>query len=68
MPKETQKFIKPLTLRAFMVDQQIRQEQKSRWPDWLRLVRLKKLRLMIKDKMQRMINEHIRRTLIKSPA
>lgn len=47
--------VKPLILRALMVESQIRSEQKSRWPDSLRLSRLKKLRLMIKDKIQKIV-------------
>ena len=47
--------IKPLVLRALMVENQIRSEQKSRWPNSLKLSRLKKLRLMIKDKIQKIV-------------
>lgn len=45
--------VKPLILRALLIEKQIQSEQKSHWPDWLRLLRLKKLRLMIKDRIQR---------------
>jgi hypothetical protein len=48
-------IVKHLALRAIMVDSQIRSEQRSRWPDSLRLSRLKKLRLMIKDKIQKIV-------------
>ena len=51
--------VKPLVLRAIMVESQIRSEQKSRWPDSLKLSQLKKLRLMIKDKIQKIVRHGI---------
>ncbi len=53
--------VKPLVLRAIMVESQIRSEQKSRWPDSLKLSRLKKLRLMIKDKIQKIVRQAMTR-------
>lgn len=50
------KTLRPLLRRALMVENQIQLEQKTRWPNWLRLLRLKKLRLMIKDRIQRIIS------------
>ena len=56
--------VKPLILRAMMVESQIRSEQKSRWPDSLRLSSLKKLRLMIKDKIQKIVRLAITRNRV----
>lgn len=56
--------VKPLILRAMMVESQIRSEQKSRWPDSLRLSRLKKIRLMIKDKIQKIVRLAITRNRV----
>lgn len=49
--------IKPLLRRILMIEDQIKREQKTRWPDWLRLNRLKKLRLAIKDKILRVFKQ-----------
>lgn len=51
--------VKPLVLRALMLENQIKAEQKSRWPDSLRLSKLKKLRLLIKDKIQAIIRREV---------
>jgi uncharacterized protein YdcH (DUF465 family) len=48
------KRFKSLTDRYLRIDGQIEKEQSIRRPDWLRLIRLKKLRLMIKDQIYRM--------------
>ena len=44
-----------LTLAHSKVDAEISREQKLRMPDDMRLLRLKKLRLSIKDRMHRLI-------------
>lgn len=44
-----------LTLAHSKVDAEISREQKRRMPDDMRLLRLKKLRLSIKDRMHRLI-------------
>ena len=44
-----------LALAHSKLDAEISREQKSRIPDSWRLLRLKKLRLAIKDRMQRLI-------------
>ncbi len=44
-----------LTRAHNKLDEEIRSEQKRRAPDPWRLLRLKKLRLVIKDRMQRLI-------------
>ena len=44
-----------LTLAHSRLDAEIRREQKQRVPDALRLLRLKKLRLAIKDRLHQLI-------------
>lgn len=48
------KRFKALTDRYFKIEKQIEREQSIRRPDWLRLLRLKKLRLMVKDQLYRL--------------
>lgn len=45
---------KSLLFKSAQIQEQIDQEHKRRSPDWLRLLKLKKLRLLMKDKMQRL--------------
>ena len=47
-----------MTLAHSRLDAEIRREQKRRVPDSWRLLRLKKLRLAIKDRMHRLL--HVR--------
>ncbi len=44
-----------LLFKSAQIQQQIEQEQKQPWPNWMRLLRLKKLRLKIKDRMAKMV-------------
>ncbi len=48
---------KSLLLKSAQIDVQIEREHKRTWPDWLRLLKLKKLRLMIKDRIEKIILE-----------
>jgi hypothetical protein len=48
-------FIYRLSLVHSKLDAEIRREQKQRLPDSWRLLRLKKLKLAIKDRMHRLI-------------
>lgn len=48
------KLFRSLLYKSTQIDRQIEQEQKLRWPDRFRLLRLKKLRLAIKDRLHRM--------------
>ena len=41
------------------LDEQIRHEQKRRWPDVFRLQRLKKLKLAIHDQIGRIMRTHL---------
>lgn len=45
------KYFKSLLYKSTKLRQEILKEQKQRWPDWARLMRLKKIRLAMKDKM-----------------
>ncbi|HYW15990.1 MAG TPA: DUF465 domain-containing protein [Allosphingosinicella sp.] len=44
-------FIYRLTLVHRRLDEEIRRELGRRWPDSIRLLRLKKLRLAVKDRL-----------------
>lgn len=48
--KKLQHF-KSLLFKATQIQQEIEKEQSRRLPDWVRLLKLKKLRLKIKDKL-----------------
>jgi len=43
---------KSLLFKATQIQQEILREQSRRLPDWIRLLKLKKIRLAIKDRMQ----------------
>ena len=43
---------KSLLFKATQIQREIEKEQSRRWPDWMRLLKLKKLRLAIKDKLR----------------
>ena len=49
-------LIKSLFNRAAKIDHEIEREQRRKWPDRWRLVRLKKIRLMIKDRIMRVVH------------
>jgi hypothetical protein len=54
MEKEAMKsFVYRLTVVHRRLDDQIRRELKRRFPDHFRLLRLKKLRLAVKDRLHR---------------
>ena len=48
---------KSLLFKATQIQREIEKEQSRRLPDWMRLLKLKKLRLKIKDKLHR-FSEH----------
>lgn len=48
------KSLKTLLMRALRIEDAIGREQRKRWPDSLRLLQLKKLRLAIKDRLYRL--------------
>lgn len=51
--------IKALLFRSAQLQQEIEKEQKHRWPDTLRLLKLKKLRLVLKDRIERLVKENV---------
>ncbi len=51
---------KSLLFKSAKIQQEIEKEQKRRWPDWMRLLKLKKLRLAIKDRMERIVQNGVR--------
>lgn len=49
------KRLKSLLFKSARIQKEIEQENGRRWPDWIRLLKLKKLRLAIKDSMIRLV-------------
>lgn len=49
------KYLKSLLFRSARLQQEIDREHQRRWPDWMRLLKLKKLRLVIKDRMAKLM-------------
>lgn len=47
-----------LLYKSAQIQQEIEQEHQRRWPDRFRLLKLKKIRLSIKDRLYRMIEMH----------
>lgn len=45
-------YFKSLLHRSTLIQKEIDEEQKRRWPDKFRLIKLKKIRLFIKDRLQ----------------
>ncbi len=48
---------KSLLFKSARLQQEIDREHQRRWPDWMRLLKLKKLRLAINDRMQRLLDQ-----------
>lgn len=51
---------KSLLFRSAKIQEEIEKEHQRRWPNWMRLLKLKKLRLAIKDRMMRLVDESTR--------
>ena len=51
---------KSLLFRSSQLQQEIEKEQSRRLPDWMRLLKLKKLRLAIKDRIEQIVREGIK--------
>jgi uncharacterized protein YdcH (DUF465 family) len=51
---------KSLLFKASKIQQQIEQEQRQRWPDTIRLLKLKKTRLQIKDRLRFMLETYLK--------
>jgi len=50
------KHFKALLVRAAKIQTEIDREQKASRPDWMRLLKLKRLRLVLKHRIQRLAN------------
>ncbi len=48
-------YFKSLLHRSSLIQKEIDEEQKRKWPDKFRLIKLKKIRLFIKDRLQLVI-------------
>lgn len=46
---------KSLLFKSARIEEQIEREQKRPRPDWMRLLKLKKLRLLIRDRLYRVV-------------
>ena len=51
------RHFKSLLFKSAQIQQEIEKEQNRRWPDWMRLLKLKKIRLAIKDRMERIVQQ-----------
>lgn len=49
---------KSLLFKSAQIQEEIEKEHRRRWPDWMRLLKLKKIRLAIKDRLERIAREH----------
>lgn len=49
------RHFRSLLFKSSRLQQEIDKEQRRRWPDWMKLLKMKKLRLAIKDRMQNML-------------
>jgi hypothetical protein len=49
------RYLKSLLVRSAKIQEHIEHEQKRRWPDQFRLLRMKKIRLAIKDRIMRLV-------------
>lgn len=52
------RLFKSLLYKSTQIQQQIEREHARPWPDRFRLLKLKKIRLSIKDRLQCMIEKH----------
>lgn len=48
---------KSLLFKSARIQEEIEREHSRRWPDWMRLLKLKKLRLAIKDRLARLVSQ-----------
>ena len=45
-------YLKSILRKKNIIQKEIEKEQRRRWPNWMRLLKLKKLRLALKDKLR----------------
>ncbi len=48
---------KSLLFRSAKIQEEIEKEHRRPWPNWMRLLKLKKIRLAIKDRMERLAHQ-----------
>jgi uncharacterized protein YdcH (DUF465 family) len=60
------KLFKSLITKSAVVQMEIEEESRKKYPDWMRIVMLKKQRLMIKDKLYK-LQRHRRRKQLGKP-
>ena len=48
---------KSLLFRSAKIQEEIEKEHRRPWPNWMRLLKLKKIRLTIKDRMERLTQQ-----------
>lgn len=60
------KLFKSLMTKSAVVQMEIEEESRKKYPDWMRIVMLKKQRLMIKDKLYK-LQKHRRRKKLGKP-
>lgn len=51
----SQQYFRSLLFKSGQIQEQIDVEQKQKRPNWLRLLKLKKLRLLIADRMHQLV-------------
>jgi len=57
------RYLRSLLFKTARIQEEIEREQKAHRPDWIRLLRLKKLRLAVKDRIQQLLARRpVRRT------
>ncbi|MBL8640518.1 MAG: YdcH family protein [Alphaproteobacteria bacterium] len=52
------RLFKSLLQKSTQIQQEIEREHRRLWPDRFRLIKLKKVRLSIKDRLQRMLEKN----------
>lgn len=52
------RLFRSLLYKSTQIQQEIEQEHRRPWPDRFRLLKLKKIRLSMKDRLQRMLETH----------
>ena len=48
---------KSLLFRSAKIQEEIEKERRRPWPNWMRLLKLKKIRLVLKDRMERLAHQ-----------
>jgi hypothetical protein len=51
------RYFKSLLFKSAQIQREIEKEVRRSWPDWIRLLKLKKIRLAIEDRLERLVYE-----------